>query len=187
VQVWRDRAAQRAEVIRELLWDDSDGLYYDYNPNRKSRARYPFATTFWPLWAGLSTPEQARRVEANLPLFEACGGIISSTQSSGCQWDAPFTWAPLVYMAVAGLTRYGHTESARRLARKFVGLVNAEFRRTGLIYEKYDGMRCSAEVREHISFGYPSNEPGFGWTNACAIELLAFLGALGHAAYSRAG
>jgi alpha,alpha-trehalase len=90
-------------------------------------------------------------------------------------------------MAVAGLTRYGHIDAARRLARKFVSLVNAEFRRTGLIYEKYDAVNCTADVKGTLYFGYPSNEPGFGWTNACTIELLAFLGTLGHAAYSRAG
>ena len=187
IQVWHDRAKQRADVIRDLLWDESDGLYYDYNPNLHKRARYPYATTFWPLWAGLATPEQARRVAANLTLFEACGGILSSNQPSGCQWDSPFTWAPLAYMTVAGLTRYGHIESARRLARKFISLVNSEFKRTGLLYEKYDALNCTADVSKTLYFGYPSNEPGFGWTNACTIELLAFLGALGHAAYSRAG
>ena len=185
MQVWVDRANQRAEILRDLLWDESDGLFFDYNQNRNSRVRYPFATTFWPLWAGVATPDQARRVAGNLSLFEGPGGLLSSTQATGCQWDAPFTWGPLVYMAVAGLTRYGYIPDARRLARKFIALVNSEFRRTGLIFEKYDGDRCTSDVSDRISFGYPSNEPGFGWTNACTIELLAFLGSLGHAAYAR--
>jgi alpha,alpha-trehalase len=184
VQVWRDRAAQRFSVLRDLLWDESDGLFYDYHPGRGSRVRYPFATTFWPLWAGVATADQARRVVANLPMFEAPGGLMTSTHESGCQWDAPFSWAPLVYMAVAGLTRYGYGQEARRLARKFISVVAQEFQRTGNIYEKYDAQLCTSDVSGRVKFGYPSNEPGFGWTNACAHELMSFLGSLGHGAYA---
>ena len=32
---------------------------------------------------------------------------------------------------------------------------------------------------EQFQFGYPTNETGFGWTNACMMELLDYLGCLG--------
>ena len=51
------------------MWDEHDGLYYDYNFVGKQRRQYPFLTTFYPLWAGFATKEQAARVVKNLPLF----------------------------------------------------------------------------------------------------------------------
>ena len=55
------------------------GLYFDYNFKTRQRRRYEFATTFYPLWAGIASPEQAARVVKNLPLFEAPGGLLTST------------------------------------------------------------------------------------------------------------
>ena len=32
------------------------------------------------------------------------------------------------------------------------------------------------DVGSRLRFGYPTNETGFGWTNAAVLELLEFLG-----------
>ncbi|HEX6737026.1 MAG TPA: trehalase family glycosidase, partial [Vicinamibacteria bacterium] len=76
---WRERAGKRQAAVDRYLWDEKAGLYFDYNFRAGARRRYEFATTFYPLWAGLASPEQARRVLANLPLFEAPGGLLTST------------------------------------------------------------------------------------------------------------
>ena len=72
-----------------------DGLYYDYDFVHRRIRPYPFLTTFYPLWAGIASQEQAARLKANLPLFEQPGGLQTSTNPSGNQWDAPYGWAPL--------------------------------------------------------------------------------------------
>ena len=149
--------------------------YLDYDFRNERRRQYEFATTFYPLWVGMASPVQARRVLANLAKFEAPGGILTSTTVSGSQWDAPFGWAPLQMIAVGGLRRYGHHAEADRLARKFVSLVVKEFEEHGTIVEKYDVVRRESDVSAGIRFGYSSNEIGFGWTNAAFLELLAGL------------
>src|SRR4029077_10135633 len=68
---WRDRAAARRQLIDRYLWDEPSGLYLDYNTRTKSRRHYEFATTFYPLWAGIASPAQARAVHGNLARFEA--------------------------------------------------------------------------------------------------------------------
>ena len=46
--------------MNKLMWDDRDGLYYDYNFVRQTACgSYPFLTTFYPLWAGIASKEQA--------------------------------------------------------------------------------------------------------------------------------
>ncbi len=171
--IWQERAAARRERINERLWDDAEGLYIDYHFRDGRLSDYAFATTFYPLWAGIATEEQARRVAANLERFEAPGGPLTSTTRSGSQWDAPFGWAPLQMIAVQGLRRYGYHADANRLAAKFIGVVTREFEEHGTIFEKYDVVTGESDVAAGIRFGYASNEIGFGWTNGVFLELLA--------------
>jgi len=172
---WQARARRRRQLVDRYLWDSQAGLYFDYNFETGRRRPYPFATTFYPLWAGLSSVAQARRVVGNLPMFEAPGGIVTSTQTSGSQWDAPFGWAPLQLIAVDGLRRYGYQMQADRIARKFVSLVTQDFEARHAIVEKYDVQRRSSDIAAGLKFGYTTNEVGFGWTNAAILELLAGL------------
>jgi alpha,alpha-trehalase len=173
VRLWRERATARQQRVNKLLWDDKTGLYLDYSFRTKQRRLYPFATTFYPLWVGLATGEQAKRVRANLSKFEAPGGILTSTEVTGSQWDAPFGWAPLQMIAVEGLRRYGYDEDADRLSTKFIALVAKEFQEHGTIVEKYDVRRRESDVEAGIRFGYSANQIGFGWTNGVVLELLA--------------
>ena len=172
---WRDRASLRQERIDEFLWDESAGLYFDYNFRTGKRRNYEYATTFFPLWAGIASESQARRVWQNLAKFERDGGIVTSNVVSGNQWDAPFGWAPLNLIAVEGLWRYGYEEDAKRIASKFLAMALQEFDRTGTLVEKYDVCACSSNVSDEIKYGYSSNEIGFGWTNGVILELLRIL------------
>jgi alpha,alpha-trehalase len=170
---WRGRAATRKDRINALMWDEGAGLYFDYNFQTKHRRAYEFATTFYPLWVGIASKDQAARVRANLSKFEAPGGILTSTQVTGSQWDAPFGWAPLQMIAVQGLRRYGYDDDADRVAGKFIALVAKEFQEHGTIVEKYDVRRRESDVAGGIKFGYSANQIGFGWTNGVFLELLA--------------
>ena len=175
IALWHDRANARHLSIDSYLWDEEYGLYFDYHLSSGQRREYEFATAFYPLWAGIASDKQAQGVVANLYKFEAPGGVRTSNNFSGSQWDAPFGWAPLQLMAVEGLQRYGYTEEAERLARRFITLVTEEFERTGGLLEKYDVEACSSQVSEDIQFGYSSNEVGFGWTNGVVLSLLEIL------------
>jgi alpha,alpha-trehalase len=171
-EIWRRRATERAQRVNQFMWDAEDGLYYDYNFAQARIRRYPFLTTFYPLWAGIASRHQAERVKRSLGKFERPGGLRTSTNQSGDQWDAPFGWAPLQLIAVEGLRRYGYNEDANRIAGKFLGMVHREFHRTGTILEKYDVERRAADIQGEVRYGYSSNEVGFGWTNGVFKVLL---------------
>ena len=169
---WDKRAHERAALINRLMWNDRDGLYEDYDFVHRRTRYYPFLTTFYPLWAGIATAAQAKRVVENLPLFERAGGLQTSTADSGDQWDAPFGWAPLELIAVEGLRKYGYEQDANRISEKFLSMVAGQYRKEGTILEKYDVVRRTSELNREIRFGYRTNEAGFGWTNAVFTNLL---------------
>jgi alpha,alpha-trehalase len=168
---WRKKAQDRALAINHLMWDERQGMYFDYQFAQQRRRQYPFLTTFYPMWAAIASRDQAGRVAGNLAMFEKPGGLQTSTNQSGDQWDAPFGWAPLQWIAVQALRQYGYQAEADHISMRFLSLVLREFEEHGAVSEKYDVVHGRADAGG-ILFGYRSNEPGFGWTNAVFTALL---------------
>src|SRR5207248_5678753 len=122
---------------------------------------YQYASTFYPLWAGLATPAQAKAVAGNVKTFDRPGGIPMSTQETGAQWDLPYGWGNIEMLAIDGLRRYGYNADADRISYEFLSTVAENFRRDGNIREKYNVVTKSSE--SHVELGYEMNVVGFGW------------------------
>ena len=167
---WLNRAARRKRLVNQYLWDARRGLFFDYDFTSGKRSNYEFLTTFYPLWVGMATKEQAREVERNLKIFEHAGGLATSTFDSGVQWDYPFGWAPLQLLAVEGIRRYSDERDANRVAEEFLSTVLENFERDKTIREKYNVVTGSSQVA--VSAGYQTNVVGFGWTNGVFVRLL---------------
>jgi alpha,alpha-trehalase len=167
---WQELAEKRKQSINKYFWDQRQGLFFDYNFDSAQRSTYRYATTFYPLWAGLATPEQARAVMKNLHLFETPGGIVTSLEQTEGQWDYPFGWAPLQLLAVEGMRRYGYNADADRISIDFLSMILQNFERDKTIREKYNVVTRSSET--NVTAGYAANVIGFGWTNATFLELL---------------
>ena len=167
---WAKLAEARKQSIQKYLWDEQRGLFFDYNFDDRQRSTYRYATTFYPLWAGLATDAQARAIMTNLGQFEKPGGIAMSLQETKAQWDYPFGWGPIQLLAVEGMRRYGHNVEADRVSVEFLSMVMEDYHRDGTIREKYDVVTRSSET--NVKAGYAANVIGFGWTNAAFVELL---------------
>ena len=167
---WSKRAEDRKNLITKYLWNAQKGLFFDFNFMTKQMSDYQYASTFYPLWAGLATPEQTRAVENNLKVFEQPGGIPMSTVESGAQWDLPYGWGNIEMLAIDGLRRYKDSGDADRVSYNFLSTVAESFRRDSEIREKYNVVTRSSEA--HAELGYHMNVVGFGWTNAAFLELL---------------
>jgi len=167
---WNKRAEDRKKLITKYLWNDQDGLFYDFNFTTSRLSNYKYATTFYPLWAGLATGEQARAVLNSLKVFERPGGIPMSTEESGAQWDLPYGWGCIEMLVIEGLRHYGYNADADRVSYEFLSTVAENFRREHTIREKYNVVTRSSEA--HVALGYEMNVVGFGWTNAAFVELL---------------
>ena len=167
---WNQRAEERKKLITKYLWDGERGLFFDFNFVTRQMSNYVYATTLYPLWAGLATPEQAKAVVANLKTLERPGGLAMSDTESGTQWDLPYGWGNIEMLAVEGLRRYGYDAEADRISYEFLSTVAENFRRDGTIREKYNVVTRSSEA--HVELGYEMNVVGFGWTNAAFVEML---------------
>lgn len=169
-KAWRARAEARKSRMQQYFWDGDRGFFFDYDFTSGKKSSYRYLTTYYPLWAGLATPEQAAAVVKNLPVFEQPGGLAMSPENSGAQWDYPYGWAPVQLLAIQGLRRYGYNAEADRLSYKFLSTVIENFQRDGTIREKYNVVTRSSESQ--VEVGYQANVVGFGWTNGAFLELL---------------
>ena len=166
---WKLRAANRRDAINHYLWNSARGLYTDYDYTKHQSSTYVYATTLYPLWAGVSDAAQAKAVERNLKLLEHPGGLAMSTYDSGMQWDLPFGWAPVTWIDIDGLEKAGDDADALRVAREFSQTIEKNYTHDGTIREKYNVVTGSSQVQ--VTVGYTTNEIGFGWTNAVYLEM----------------
>jgi alpha,alpha-trehalase len=167
---WKNKAEERRKRMIRYFWNEQQGLFFDYNFVSGKRSQYEYATTFYPLWAGLASKAEARAIARNLKLFEQAGGLAMSRTESQAQWDFPYGWAPIQLLAVEGLRRYGYNREADRISRNFLSMIVENFQKDHTIREKYNVVTRSSETS--VVEGYAQNVTGFGWTNAVFLELL---------------
>ncbi len=164
------RAAARRSAIDRYLWDRSRGAYLDYRWTRRAPAVRPSAATLYPLFVSLASADQAAAVSRTAAQdLLAAGGIVTTTVDSGEQWDSPNGWAPLQWIAIAGLRDYHQSRLAEAIACRWMRNVDQLYRRSGKLVEKYDVI--------HVGHGggggeYPTQD-GFGWTNGVMRKLIA--------------
>jgi alpha,alpha-trehalase len=169
-------ADARAGAIQRYLWHPQ-GWYADYDWRRGGVRPALTAAALFPLYAGIATPERAHRtaMAVRAQLLRP-GGLVTTTVDSGQQWDAPNAWAPLQWVAVAGLRRYGEEALAHEVAAAFTGNVQALFAREHKLVEKYD---ADGALRGGGGGEYPLQD-GFGWTNGVVLKLFAVYPELEH-------
>lgn len=161
---WSARSDFRRSQVRSLLWDPRKGMYCDYNTITRTQIPQASVTTFWAMWSGLASKDEAAfMVGAALPDFEAAGGLTCTTLDSRGppgpgqpvrQWDYPFGWAPHQILAWDGLRRYGYSSDASRLAYRWLRMITrvaSDY--NGMIVEKYDVTLTSGQHKIDAEYG----------------------------------
>lgn len=164
---YQQRADARAAAINRYLWSQH-GYYADYDWQLGSTSEQLTAAAAYPLFAGIATTRRAKQVARALSrqLLEP-GGLVTTALQTGQQWDAPNAWAPLQWIAVDGLRRYGREQLAAAIAHNFLNQVQGLYAREHKLVEKYD----ARGLRGGGGGEYPLQD-GFGWTNGVVLKLL---------------
>ena len=145
---WRAAAESRRARMNEVMWDEKLGMFCDHDFVKDARSPFVSAASFYPLFTGLATPAQAKRIVALLPRIECAHGVAASQKDGvrDLQWDYPHGWACLQHVVVNGLRRYGYEKDARRIADKYCKMVERVFDETGSLWEKYDVTKGKVSV-----------------------------------------
>ena len=172
---WEAEAEARAEKVRELCWDEAVGFFFEFDHERGARLPYWSLCAYWTLWAGVATPEQARRMTGHLVRFETPHGLAFTPEAypsphpeyGWVQWGHPCGWPPAHLVVVEGLDACGFAEDARRIAEKFLRLQVETYERTGQLWEKYNVVDGSLDFPLERYLVPPMH----GWSSASVAVL----------------
>jgi alpha,alpha-trehalase len=161
-------ANNRKAAVDKYCWNNEAGFYFDYDyVAGKQKGSLTLAAAF-PLFFEIASKEQAAGVAKMLQeKFAYPGGLITTTETTTQQWDAPNGWAPLHWIAIQGLAKYGYTELAKDIAKRWMNINEKVYRNTGKMMEKYNVVSTALEAG---GGEYPAQD-GFGWTNGVYLAL----------------
>lgn len=161
-------SAKRRMAILEYCWNSETHFFCDYNFVEKKTIAKNTAAGLYPLFVGICTQHQANLVanfvEENLL---KAGGLVTTTIHSGQQWDAPNGWAPLQWIAIAGLRKYGIPHLANEIGNRWIQLNEKVFKETGKLMEKYN----VEDISKLAGGGEYEGQDGFGWTNGVYLAI----------------
>ncbi len=165
---FRTLAEERKNAILKYFYNEDDRWFSDYLYSQKKISPHLSLAGIFPLFAGIISKKQARIiVRVLMKKFLTKGGLYASLKVTGEQWDAPNGWAPLHFVAIIGLEKYGFSKEAEEIANRWLLLNLTAFKHTGSFLEKYN-----VENPDLFASGgeYPVQD-GFGWTNAVFLYL----------------
>lgn len=161
-------ASRRREAILKYCWNSGTDFFCDYNLQTKQQQHNITAAGLFPLFVKIASPAQAGKVAANTRKYLLKkGGIVTTTNHTGQQWDAPNGWAPLQWIAFAGLNNYREYDLAGEIARRWLALNEKVFHETGKMMEKYN----VEDLDKPAGGGEYAGQDGFGWTNGIFMAL----------------
>ena len=123
---------RRQAAFEAIFWNETDGLWRDWDQDRQAHLRGFYASSLVPLLWGCgptNTTKHEMVLQAlnKLELLDHPGGIpTSATTNSTLQWDFPNAWAPLQWFPVVGWHSSPSVmlrEAARSIAQTWVTTV----------------------------------------------------------------
>jgi Trehalase len=147
-------------AMRQKLWNEKDGIYENlYWDGHFSNRLSP--TNFYPMLAGVATPDQAKRMvqEHLLNPKEFWGTYVVPTIARD---DSVFPdqfywrgdiWGPTNYLVYEGLNRYGEDDVALTFAEKSYDLFMTDWHANQHTNEQYYAWGGSAGGDKHYTWG----------------------------------
>lgn len=194
--VYYQKKAEKLKVsIQEYCWDERDGFFYNVDVNLlpidKTQKLHSGCPRHWntliqrievwacfmPMWVGIATPEQAKRMVEdhyrNQKTFNAPYGVRSLSKmekmyaiirsgNPSC-WLGPI-WGISNYVLFDGLRKYGYINDATELAEKTISLLGRDLEECGQMHEYY-----------HPETGEGITNPGFQNWNLLALNMFEWL------------
>lgn len=165
---FRERRTARGEAILAKLWSEDQGAFLDLDRKIEALRTPVTAATIYPLFFGVANEAYGERVAETVRTeLLAPGGLVTTTRTTGEQWDAPNGWAPLHWLATIGFDQVGEGMLSDQISERWLTTVARSFCESGKLVEKYDVVN----EREGGGGEYPTQD-GFGWTNGVTSALL---------------
>jgi alpha,alpha-trehalase len=162
---------RRRSMINDLMWSKEKNYWSDFNIKTKSlNDKNFYFSNLSPLTMGIQHPSVNLKdfiLNINCLFNGSLSGVPFSFIKSAQQWDFPNVWAPNQHHLIWFLLKHDPS-LALKIARSFFSAVYKGWLKTGLIYEKYNGLTFG----ERGFGGEYIVQTGFGWTNGVILTFI---------------
>jgi putative isomerase len=144
---YQRKADQLGRKVRDGMWSEADGMFLNIDARSGKAVHIETWTNLTPLWAGIATPGQAKRmIEDHLINPQdlwARYGIRTLAPSESLYdpkagyWRGP-VWVISSYLMMHGLMNYGYSKQALELATETERLLAQDLEATGGMNECYN-------------------------------------------------
>lgn len=163
-------AAVRKRAVIKYFWNESTGFFHDYDIVQQQQTSVFSLAAMFPLYFKMVEQPMADKVTQKIAQdFMQAGGLTTTLDITGQQWDAPNGWAPLQWISIQGLRNYQHDNIAQEIKQRWINLNCEVYQTTGKLVEKYNVY----DIHVPGGGGEYELQDGFGWTNGVLLCLLA--------------
>jgi len=171
-KAFEEQVDRLISLINSNLWDKDTGFYYDRDEKTGLQIQVKAVSGFTPLWVGIASPEQARRLVyehlLNPDEFWTDYPVATYARTEpdyyqgnkDVNWRGS-NWIPTTYMVFHGLMKYGYYDIAGYLAYKTFEMVLQKDKNTREFYNAVTGE------------GY-GMDPFYGWSTLAYYMPLEF-------------
>ena len=165
---YKSQYEARQKALTKYCWNSKTGYFMDYNFKTNRQTDIISLAGAYPLFFRIADNDQA--IADSKILGEKLlrpGGVVTTTNNTGEQWDAPNGWAPLQWITIEGLENYKINDLAKKIKDNWLTLNNKVYRSTFKMLEKYN----VEDTTKRGGGGEYPNQDGFGWTNGVYQKL----------------
>ncbi|KAL0268857.1 UNVERIFIED_CONTAM: hypothetical protein PYX00_010664 [Menopon gallinae] len=176
---YRKISEEWLQAVTDVLYHPDLGIWLDYDLRNDIRREYFYPSNLAPLWTECYDKSKVKEVASGVVkylddfnlLVNFMGGLPSSLEMTGEQWDRPNAWPPLQMMVIKGLNQMNEPQASQK----------AKQLATNWVYSNFKGFHDSQEMFEKYDAENPGRyggggeyivQAGFGWTNGVIMELL---------------
>lgn len=171
---WREASQRRAQLIRDLCWDDDQGFFFEFDFVNRRQLPIWSLCAYWAVWANVATEQQTARMSEHLRRFEQERGLTVTDKLYPSphpefpilQWAYPYCWPPFMMMVVEAFIGKPGEQLAKSAGEKYLAWVIKRYDETGAVWEKYLALPDEVETTERYS-----TVGSYGWSFASVVQI----------------
>lgn len=174
--LWNDRAETRKQLMLRYMQNENN-LFLDYNMRTKELSNIFSVASLYPMYAGLANEKHVAAILENLSRLEYDYGLVTcekNNEPGSYQWSYPNGWPCLQYIAIKAFINYNCYDEAKRIAQKYISVVEKVFNKTGNLWEKYNVIEGNINVTNEYDM-----PPMMGWSAGVYLECIRVLDLMG--------
>lgn len=123
---YEEKADEIYKGVQAVLWNQEDGIWYDFDIINNKPRKYFVPTNLAPLWTLCFDFTKSQEISDSVVKYlvnttkvdSYPGGVPNTLMPTGEQWDFPNVWPPMQYILVKALDNL-NTKESKALAEKW--------------------------------------------------------------------